>query len=58
MHCLLHGLFSGSDSAALWTTALYWFTGVSLAGLTAYRVALARLQKQTKAAPRQAQPAA
>jgi predicted ferric reductase len=54
---LLHGLFSGSDSAALWTTALYWFTGVSLVGLTAYRVVLARLQKQTKAASHVAQAA-
>lgn len=51
---LLHSLFSGTDSAAVWTTALYGFAGLSLVGLTAYRVLLVRLQKQCKAIAQQA----
>ncbi|MDQ2805497.1 MAG: ferric reductase-like transmembrane domain-containing protein [Chloroflexota bacterium] len=39
---LLHSIFSGSDSGAVWTTLLYSFTALSLVGLTAYRVLLAR----------------
>jgi predicted ferric reductase len=49
---LLHGLFSGSDSAALWTQVLYWFTGVSLLALTAYRLLLTSMQAQGRAAKR------
>ena len=37
---LLHGLFSGTDSGNLWVTWLYWLCGVSLAALTAYRLAV------------------
>ncbi len=36
---MLHGIFSGTDSAAPWTHYLYWFSGASLLFLTVYRVA-------------------
>jgi predicted ferric reductase len=39
---LAHGLFSGTDSATIWAQALYWFTGVSLLALTAYRLGVTR----------------
>jgi predicted ferric reductase len=47
---LVHGLFSGTDSGSVWTTALYWFTALSLAGLTAYRILVSRQQSQKKVA--------
>ena len=39
---LLHGVFSGSDTRSVWALGLYGFSALSLAGLTAYRVLLAR----------------
>lgn len=39
---LLHGLFSGADSAALWARGLYLGSGLSLVGLTLYRIRMAR----------------
>ena len=36
---MLHGIFSGTDSAVPWTHYLYWFSGASLLFLTVYRVA-------------------
>jgi predicted ferric reductase len=47
---LVHGLFSGTDSGSVWTTVLYWFTALSLAGLTAYRVLVSRQRSQKKTA--------
>jgi DMSO/TMAO reductase YedYZ heme-binding membrane subunit len=35
---LLHGLFSGSDSGTLWALALYLISGVSVVGMTIYRI--------------------
>lgn len=42
----VHGVFSGTDSGSLWTNVLYWFTAVSLVGLTAYRVVLAKMHRE------------
>lgn len=39
---LAHGLFSGSDSGALWAIWMYAGTGLSLLGLTVYRVLMPR----------------
>ena len=47
---LAHGLFSGTDSGTVWSAALYWFTAVSLLGLTAYRVWVTKLQASKKTA--------
>lgn len=41
---LLHGLLSGTDSAALWARAIYWGSGASLLFLTIYRVLVARVR--------------
>lgn len=45
---MLHGIFSGTDTAARWVQILYWFSGASLLFLTVYRVLNSRLA----AAPR------
>jgi predicted ferric reductase len=39
---LIHGFFSGTDSAALWVRGLYLGSVVSLVGLTIYRIVVAR----------------
>jgi hypothetical protein len=39
---LLHGFFSGTDSAALWVRGLYVGSAVSLVALTIYRIIVAR----------------
>ena len=39
---LMHGFFSGTDSAALWVQGLYVGSAVSLVALTIYRIAVAR----------------
>jgi predicted ferric reductase len=40
---LAHGLFSGTDSTALWARGIYWASGGSLLFLATYRVLSARL---------------
>jgi predicted ferric reductase len=35
---MVHGIFSGTDSAALWSQVLYWISGGSILLLTVYRV--------------------
>ena len=35
---LLHGIFSGTDTGNLWISWIYWFCGLSLVALTAYRL--------------------
>jgi len=39
---MVHGIYSGSDTAASWTYYSYWFSGGSLLFLTIYRVLSAR----------------
>jgi predicted ferric reductase len=39
---IAHSLFSGSDSTAVWARDLYWGAAVSVMGLVAYRMVLAR----------------
>ena len=39
---LLHGLFSGTDSAGLPMLIVYWTSAISVVGLIAYRIKLAR----------------
>lgn len=39
---LLHGLFSGTDTSALWAVWMYEGTGLSLLGLTIYRALMPR----------------
>ncbi|HNP71797.1 MAG TPA: hypothetical protein PLO33_07950 [Kouleothrix sp.] len=39
---LLHGLFSGTDTSALWAVWMYAGTGLSLLGLTIYRALMPR----------------
>ena len=39
---LLHGLFSGTDSAALWARSLYLGSALSVLGLTFHRIRVAR----------------
>ena len=46
---LLHGLFTGTDSSAIWASGLYWFTGVSLLALTVYRLALTGKNRRQRA---------
>jgi DMSO/TMAO reductase YedYZ heme-binding membrane subunit len=46
---LLHGVFSGSDTGAFWTQALYWFTALSLMALTGYRLLLTYIQARERA---------
>ncbi len=48
---LMHGLFSGTDSANIWVSSMYWVTGASLLGLTVHRVLVKNfMPKQAKAA--------
>lgn len=51
---MLHGIFSGTDTAARWVQILYWVSGASLLFLTVYRVLNSRLA----AAPRKPVPSA
>lgn len=39
---IAHGLLSGTDTGAVWASLLYWFLGVSVTGLTAYRIVAAK----------------
>lgn len=39
---LAHGLFSGADSTELWSRGIYLGTGISIVGLTIYRIVVAR----------------
>ena len=39
---LAHGLFSATDSGVAWISGLYWANGLSVVGLTVYRVMKAR----------------
>ena len=47
---LLHGFFSGTDSAALWVRGLYVGSAVSLVALTIYRIVVARRMPTRRAA--------
>jgi predicted ferric reductase len=40
---MVHGIFSGTDTPAVWTHYLYWFSGASLLFLTVYRVLVTRI---------------
>jgi methionine sulfoxide reductase heme-binding subunit len=51
---LAHGILAGSDSSAPWAMLLYWAGGVSVAGLTVWRFALAG-RGTTAAAPHRPQ---
>jgi predicted ferric reductase len=52
---LLHGLFSGTDSTTLWAQGLYLSSGVSVLGLTLYRIRVAR-RTSARGAPRASVP--
>lgn len=43
---LLHGLFSGTDSSALWAIVMYAGTGISVVALTIYRIVATRTSKK------------
>jgi predicted ferric reductase len=45
----IHGVFSGTDTAAAWTQYLYWFSVGSVLLLTVYRVLIARAPKPVRA---------
>lgn len=45
---MLHGIFSGTDTASPLVQGLYWFSGASLLLLTVYRVLVSRLPAQAK----------
>jgi predicted ferric reductase len=45
---LLHGLFSGTDSAGLPMLTVYWASGLSVVGLIIYRIRLARAKASAK----------
>lgn len=51
---MAHGIFSGTDTSALWTHYLYWFSGASLLLLTVYRVLITRFSLQKERAKRAA----
>lgn len=55
---LFHGLFSGTDSSILWVRGLYALSGLSILGLTAYRIAVTRRQNTPPAAPNRVAPGA
>ncbi len=45
---MLHSIFSGSDTGSSWTGLIYWFSGLSLAVLTIYRVLVVKLPRQRR----------
>lgn len=47
---LLHGLLSGTDSSNVWIGDMYWFSAISLAALTVYRVVVAQMETARKQA--------
>lgn len=46
---LLHGIWSGSDSAVPWVSGFYWLSGGSILFLTIYRILAAQFSKQRSA---------
>lgn len=46
---MVHGILSGTDSAAAWSYDSYWFSGGSLLFLTVYRIFLARFPAEPAA---------
>ncbi len=52
---LFHGLFSGTDSATLWVRGIYLASGVSVLGLTLYRILVAR-RARTRGPSRSSRP--
>ncbi len=50
---LVHGIYSGTDTAAVWTLYIYWFSGATLLVLTVYRILAVRVPPQhpKRAAP-------
>jgi predicted ferric reductase len=51
---MIHGIFSGTDSASIWIQSLYWISGAALLFLTIYRVLLPHLLVEEKAKQRSA----
>ena len=49
---MLHGIFSGTDTPAIWTHYLYWFSGGALLFLTIYRVLVTRMANPREKARR------
>lgn len=47
---LLHGMLAGTDSGNEWISEMYWFSAISLVGLTVYRVWVSSKQVESKAA--------
>lgn len=45
---MIHGIFSGTDSAIGWVQAYYWISGLSLLGLLAYRIYTTVIPKKVK----------
>jgi predicted ferric reductase len=43
---MIHGIFSGTDTASLWIQSLYWISGAGLLFLTIYRIMLPRLAEE------------
>ena len=54
---LVHGLFAGTDTPALWARVLYGSSGVALLGLTLYRLWAAARARRAQPADRPARPA-
>ena len=48
---LAHGLFSGTDSGNVWVVGMYWMGTVSLAVLTVYRLATAKMMVTQPGSP-------
>jgi Ferric reductase like transmembrane component len=54
---LLHGLFAGTDTGQIWSTALYWGSGMLVGALTIWRFTSVRNRADPAANPRPAAPA-
>jgi predicted ferric reductase len=53
LFALLHGLFSGSDTAMPWMQWIYWFSAASMVFLIAYRLTANKIQNIQPARPAQ-----
>jgi predicted ferric reductase len=53
LFALVHGLFSGTDTATPWMTGIYWFSGASIVFLIAYRLTVSKMQNGLPARPGQ-----
>jgi predicted ferric reductase len=45
---LIHGITSGTDSSAIWTSVMYWLTGGTVLFMTIYRILVTKMKEPSR----------